>query len=51
MTRFKKQAVRSKYYLENPDEVPINQEDITIDFNGTLGNPMKLTDLDTSPEK
>jgi hypothetical protein len=51
MDRFKKQAVRSKYYLENPDEVPIQQEDITIDFNGTLGNPMKLTDLTESPNK
>lgn len=49
--RFKKQAVRSKYYLENPDDVPIQQEDITIDFNGTLGNPMKLTDLEESPNK
>lgn len=33
-TRFKKQAVRSKYYLENQDDVAINEDDIRIDFNG-----------------
>lgn len=51
MPRFKKQAIRSKYYLENPDDDPLNQEDITIDFNGTLGQPLNMKDLHGSPNK
>jgi hypothetical protein len=35
--------------MENPDDMQLDQEDITIDFNGTLGQPLNLKDLVGSP--